>query len=198
LSLIWLFKGKKKQITGFDQIPAKFNEADGRRARSEINKFINSNWNKEELPEEWKVWVVVLIYKKGDKTDCSNYRGISILPNTYKILSKILQSRLTPYAEEIIGDHQCRFRRNRSTIDHIFCIRQIPEKIWEYNQSVHQNFMDFKKAYDSVRREVLSSNRLEFSISMKLVRLIKMCLTETCSRVRVGKNCLIYFLLGTV
>ena len=109
MSLIWLFKGKKKQITGFDQIPAKFNEADGRRARSEINKFINSNWNKEELPEEWKVWVVVLIYKKGDKTDCSNYRGISILPNTYKILSKILQSRLTPYAEEIIGDHQCRF-----------------------------------------------------------------------------------------
>jgi len=46
---------------------------------------------------------------KGDKTDCSNYWGISLLPTTYKILSNILLSMLTPYAEEIIGDHQCGF-----------------------------------------------------------------------------------------
>ena len=49
------------------------------------------------------------IYKKGDKTECSNYRGISLLPNMYKILSNILLSRLTPYAEVIRGDHQCGF-----------------------------------------------------------------------------------------
>ena len=42
------------------------------------------------------------------------------------------------------------FRRNRSTIDNIFCIRQILEKKWEYNVEVHHLFMDFKKAYDSV------------------------------------------------
>jgi len=48
--------------------------------------------------------------------------------------------------------------------------------------------MDFKKAYDSVRREVLHNVLIEFGIPMKLLRLIKMCLTETCSRVRVGKN----------
>jgi len=45
--------------------------------------------------------------------DCSNYRGISLLPTTFKILSNILLSRLTPHAEEIIEDHQCGFRRNR-------------------------------------------------------------------------------------
>ena len=59
------------------------------------------------------------IYKKGDKTYCSNYKGISLLPTTYKILSNILFSRLTPYAEEIIGEYQCSFRRNRSTTEHI-------------------------------------------------------------------------------
>jgi hypothetical protein len=48
--------------------------------------------------------------------------GISLLPTTYKILSNILLSRLIPYAEEVIGDHQCGFRCNRSTTDHIFCI----------------------------------------------------------------------------
>jgi len=53
---------------------------------------------------------------------------------------------------------------------------------------VHQLFIDFKTAYDSVRREVLYNILNNFGMPMKLVRLIKMCLTETNSRVRVGKN----------
>ena len=110
------------------------------------------------------------------------------MPTTYKILSNILLSRLIPYAKEIIGDHQCGFRRNRSTIDHIFCICQILEKKWEYNEPVHHLFIDFKKAYDSVRREVLYKILIEFGIPRKLVRLIMMSLTEIYSRVRVGKN----------
>ena len=123
------------------------------------------------MPEEWKESIIVAIYRKGDKTDCSNYRGISLLPTTYKRLSNILLSRLTPYAEEIIGDRQCGFLCNMSTTDHIFCIRQILEKKWEYNKTV---FIDFKKAYDSLRRKVLYDILIEFGILMKLVRLIKM------------------------
>jgi len=61
-------------------------------------------------------------------------------------------------------------------------------KKWEYNEAVHQLFIDFKKAYDSVRRETLYNILVEFDIPMKLVRLIKVCLTETYNRVRVGKN----------
>jgi len=99
-----------------------------RTIRSEIHKLVNSIRRKSELPEELKEFIIVPFYKKGDKTDCSDYRGISLLPTKYKILSIILLSRLTPYVEEIIGDHQCGFRRNRSTTDHIFCIHQILEK----------------------------------------------------------------------
>jgi len=58
----------------------------------------------------------------------------------------------------------------------------------EYNEEVHQLFIDFKKAYDSVRMEVLYKILIEFGIPRKLVRLIKMSLTETYSRVRVGEN----------
>jgi len=58
------------------------------------------------LPEEWKESLIVPIHKKGDKTDSNNYRGLSLLPTTYKILSNILLSRLTPYTKEMIGDHQ--------------------------------------------------------------------------------------------
>ena len=101
------------------------------------------------------------------------------MPTTYKILSNILLSRLIPYAKEIIGDHQCGFWYNRSTTDHIFYIRQIGEKKWEYSEEVHQLFIDFKKVYDSLRREVLYKILIEFSIPRKLARLIKMSLTET-------------------
>jgi len=60
------------------------------------------------LPDEWQELIIVLIYK-GDKPDCSNYRGITLLASTYKILSNILLSRLTPNADEIIGYLQCNF-----------------------------------------------------------------------------------------
>jgi hypothetical protein len=66
------------------------------------------------------------------------------------------------------------YGRNLGFLDR--CIRQILEKKkWEYNETVHQLFLDFKKAYDSVRREVLCNILIEFRVPMKLVRLIKMC-----------------------
>jgi hypothetical protein len=116
-----------------------------------------------------------------------------LLSTSYKILLNILLARLTPYAYEIIGDHQCGFQHNGSTTDKIFCIRQILEKKWEYNCTVHQLFIDVKKAYDSVRREVLYSILIAFGIPRKLVGLIKMCLTETYSTVRIGKYQTNYF-----
>jgi hypothetical protein len=85
-------------------------------------------WNKEELPHQWKESIVVSIHKKGDKTDCSNYQGISLLSTSYRILSDILLSRLTPYANEIIGYHRCGFQHNRSRADEIFYIQQITEE----------------------------------------------------------------------
>ena len=112
-------KLKNCKSPGIDQIPAELIKAGGRTIFCEIHKLIISIWNEEELPDEWKESIILPIYKKGDKTDCNNYRGIALFPTTYTVLSNILLSRLIPYAEEIIGDHQCGFRRNRSTTDHI-------------------------------------------------------------------------------
>jgi hypothetical protein len=52
----------------------------------EIHKLINSTWNKEELPEQWKESIIIPVYKKGHKRDCSNYCGVSLLSTTYRIL----------------------------------------------------------------------------------------------------------------
>jgi hypothetical protein len=81
---------------------------------SEIHKLIKLIWHKEELLHQWKELVMVPIHKKGDKTDSSIYRGISLLSTSYKIFSSVPLARLTPYAYEIIRDHQCGFLRSRS------------------------------------------------------------------------------------
>jgi hypothetical protein len=64
--------------------------------RSDIHKLIMLICNKEELPHQWKEPIAVRIHKQGDKTDCSNYRAISLLSTSYKILSNILRYRLIP------------------------------------------------------------------------------------------------------
>jgi len=93
---------------------------------------------------EWKELIIVPIYK-GDKTDCSNCRGISLLSNMYKILSNILLSRLTPHAEEIIGGSSVWILTQHINSDQIFHIHQIFERKWENNEAMHQLFMTSRK-----------------------------------------------------
>jgi hypothetical protein len=157
-------KLKSYKSPGTDHIPAELIKAGGQTLCSEIHKLIWPVWNKEELPQQWKEYIIIPIHKTGDNTDCKNYRGISLLSTAYKIVSNIFLARLTSYVNEVLGDHQCEFRLNRSTTDQIFYIRQILEKKWECNGTVHQLFIDFKKAYDSVKREVLYNILLEFRV----------------------------------
>jgi hypothetical protein len=82
-------KMKKYKAPGPEQIPSELIQAGGKTLHSEIHKLIMLLWNKE-LPHQLKESIVVPIHKKGDKTDCCNYRGISLLSTSYKILSNIL------------------------------------------------------------------------------------------------------------
>jgi hypothetical protein len=114
----------------------------------------------------------------GDKNDCNNYRGISLLPTAYTILSNIVLAKLTPYSTEVIGDHEYGFRRNISTTDQIFYIRHILEK-------------KLKTSGKSMTHYERSSLQYSASIwyAKKLVRPIRIRLNETYSKVRAGKFC---------
>jgi hypothetical protein len=128
-----------------DLILAELIKSGGETLYSEIYRLICSIRNREELSQQWKESIIIPIHKKGDKSDCNNYLGISLLSTAYKILSNILLTRLTLYVNGVTGDHQCGFCCNRSTTDQIFYIQQILEKKWEYNGTVHQLFINFKK-----------------------------------------------------
>jgi hypothetical protein len=69
-------KLKKYKSPGTDQITAELIQGGGETLQSEIHKLINSIWSKEKLPDQWKEPIIIPADKKGDKTDCSNYRGI--------------------------------------------------------------------------------------------------------------------------
>jgi hypothetical protein len=139
------------------------------------------------LPVEWKKSIIVPICK-AEKKECSNYRSISLLSTTYKILTIVLLSWLTQYRGNHLGSSVWILTQQVSYSLYIFCIHQILEKKWEYNKAVHQLFIDFKKAYNSVRREVLYNILIQSDIPRKLVNLIKMGLNETYNSVCVGKH----------
>jgi hypothetical protein len=173
---------KSHKSPGIDQILAELVKTVGKTVYYEIHKLIISIWNKEELPEEWKESILPL-YKRGDKTDHTSYKGISLLPATYKTFIQHPAVNVNSICRGNYWDHQCGFRCNRSVADHVFCICQLLEKKWEYNEAVNWLFIDFKKAYDLGRRDVLYNILIEFDIPMKVVMVIKMCLIETQSRV---------------
>ena len=128
-------KLKRHKSTGIDKIPAELIKHGAEQFALRSTSLLIQFEIRRNLPEEWKESIMVPIYKKGDKRKCNNYGGISLLSSMYRILSNILLSRLTPYADEIIGDHQCEFQCNRSTTDHIFCIHQILEKKWQLSST---------------------------------------------------------------
>jgi hypothetical protein len=90
---ISIVKLKKYKSPDSDQTLAELYQAGGETLVSVIHKLITSIWNKEELPYQWKGSIIVPIHKMDDKTDCNNYRGLSLLSTLYKILSNILLSQ---------------------------------------------------------------------------------------------------------
>ena len=103
-----------------------------------------------------------------------NYRGISLLPCIAKLYSSILNNRLTQYCDylEIIVDEQNGFRKDRSCVDHIFVLTSIVRNIINNNLSTYCAFIDFKKAFDCINRELLLYKLLMYNIDGKMFRVI--------------------------
>jgi hypothetical protein len=122
------------------------------------------------------------VYKKGDKLDCKNYRGICLLNVTYKVFAKILYDRLLPHANAAVQHYQAGFQSGKSTTVQLFALRQILEKCNEFNITTHHLFIDFQAAYDTIIRNEVYVGMSELNSPTKFIRLTKSPLTiVTCS-----------------
>ena len=126
------------------------------------------------VPQQWKDADIVSIYKKkGDRTNCGNSRGISLLSAGGKVLARIILGRLVgTIAEEVLPESQCGFRRDRSTTDMIFVARQLQEKCLEQHRNLHAVFIDLTKAFDTVDRQLLWEVLRRFGCPPKLLAVV--------------------------
>lgn len=142
----WL---KNNKAPGMDGVPAQLFKCGGQELLNVLEEFPLSVWMTERLPKEWSETIICPIHKKGDQLDCGNYRGISLLD---KILPNVLLKRLLPYLEAVLRQYQCSFSKGKSTIDKIFRLRMILEKVREYQLYKYHLFIDIKAAYGNVNR----------------------------------------------
>ncbi|XP_022161478.1 uncharacterized protein LOC111027411 [Myzus persicae] len=122
---------KNNKSPGDDKIAAELLKLGGQNLTKNLNDLIQQIWIKEKIPKEWNESLICPIFKKGNRNKVENYRGITLLNSGYKILSLIILKRLQVYTDEIVGDYQSGFRKNKSTTDHIFVLRQVMERSYE-------------------------------------------------------------------
>ena len=122
------------KATGKDGIPAEIIKSGKSSLLVPLHKLLTQCWNKGSVPQDLKDANIITLFKnKGDRHDCNNYRGISLLSIVGKLFARTVLHRLVALAERIYPESQCGFRSQRSTVDMIFSVRQLQEKCREQN-----------------------------------------------------------------
>jgi len=102
--------------------------------------FLNKIWNGQQPPKSWSQSLVIPIHKSGNRNNCDNYRGISLLNAGYKIFANIIRNKLYSYYEQILGEEQNGYRKGRSCCDGYFTMKILIEKHREFNKETHNRF----------------------------------------------------------
>lgn len=179
-------------MKGEDEISADILKAGGPIITKMIHKIIIDVWNEEKLPDEWNESIITPLHKKGDRQNCANYRGISLLNHTYKVLSKIIQNRLEVCTNSIIGEHQSDFIKGRSTTEQIFILKETVARYWEFSKKCYILFIDFTKAYDSLSRPKIWQQMEKFGLPKKLINLSRITVEK--SKCKISQWRVILFL----
>ena len=138
-----------------------------------IHKLCRRIWGTEKIPDDWGKAVIVPIFKKKDKQDCVNYRGIGLLSLVGKVVCSIIHSRMKKKTEEILSEFQAGLRPGRSTADQLFSFRQITEKYNEIGKPLYLCYIDYQKAFNTVWQEGLWTAMRHLGYPDKNVRLLQ-------------------------
>ena len=136
--------------------------------------IVNKCWTEENLPQNWKLAEVVPLYKsKGKRSECGNYRGISLLSVAGKVFASIILNRCKDALDQVLREEQCGFRKNWGCTDQLFALRQILEKCMAFQLDVSFCFIDFRAAIDSVGREMMYNIMKHYGLQQKVVNVIR-------------------------
>ena len=173
------------KAAGVDEIKSELIKYSGLSGLKWLHRIINMAWESGQVPSDWTKAVITPIFKNGNRKDCNNYRGISLISVVGKIFSGIVERRVRVLVEDKLDENQCGFRPLRGCQDQIFSLRQIMEKSYEWNRELYLCFIDLEKAYDRVPRGKLLSVLRDYGIGGKLLQAIKGLYLDSQAAVRV-------------
>lgn len=147
----------------------------GRALVDMFHRLVTVLWATESVPQQWRSGDIVNIFKKGDKADPGNYRGITLLNVVGKLYTKLLDTRLMSWLESHQRLHTCQagFRRKRSCVDHIYSLSQIVQSRIRQGLPTFIFFRDAAKAFDTVWRDGLFAKLWDTGVRGKFWRLIR-------------------------
>jgi hypothetical protein len=139
-----------------------------------IVKLFNIILTTSVIPSAWCISYITMLYKKGDKTDPSNYRPITIMPNLQKVFHKIIATRIIKYDINIISNDQCAYLPNRNRDEHIASLLDYYHtRNNDVDTPVYSSFIDLKAAFDSLDHGLLMKfiqNKLKLSNDCKMLK----------------------------
>ena len=122
------------KASGGDGIPIELFQILKDGAMKVLHSICQQIWKTQQQPQDWKRSVFILVPKKGNAKECSNYRAIVLISHTSKVMLKILQARVQQYMNRELPDVQAGFRKGRGTRDQISNIFWIIEKAREFQK----------------------------------------------------------------
>nr|VZI38299.1 unnamed protein product [Spirometra erinaceieuropaei] len=181
-------KLRNNKAPGEDGIPAEIFKSCVDTLAPWLHEVIERAWRDEVVPDDWGLGILVPILKKGDKTRCENYRGISLIDVAAKIFAIVLLGRFQAVRDSRTRPNQARFRAGRGCADQIFTLRRILEFRRSYQQPTAVCFVDFAAAFDSVHRESLWRIMALDGVPAKIIAMIKAYYRSTTARVLVRNS----------
>ena len=149
--LATVLKGlKNNKAPGADRVVNEFLKYGGSEVRNKLLKIMNMIFEKGEVPNDFRKTLIKPLYKKGDKSECGNYRGISLVSVGSKLLSNMILFRLRDAVDKVLREEQCGFRKDRGWVDQIFTLRLIIEKCLSFQTPLVLSFIDYEQAFNSV------------------------------------------------
>ena len=152
-------------------------------------KLYQRIWKEETIPKDWEYNVVISLHKKGDTTNCDNYRAICLAPVALKIYTRILERKLRALVEDDLEEEQVACRPGRQTQDQIYVIRILGEKLLEKGRKLNLAFLDLSSAFDRVPRDEIWRIMRKRGVNKKLTRVIESTYKSVKGLVRLmGQN----------